>query len=417
MDIKLNKKKYWIPRKYWTLTSGVALFAFLLMYIGLSDISSTLKIKRSDTSVETVIKGNFDDYVSVDGQVVPIQIVQISPEEGGIVLEKVVEEGAGVRKGDVLVRLSNSNLELEILRAESELAEKQNMLRNTQISMEQDKLNNQKELMELSMEEAFKKRAYDTQKALWDEELNSKEDYLKAKEEYELVVKKNELVRKRLDNSLELRESQMEQMNDNLSSMARNVKMIRERREKLAVKSLIDGEVGFLDVVLGQSISPGQNIGVVNDLSDYKVQAKVDEHYIDRVQPGLKAKFKHGGKSYNLHLRKVYPEVREGRFKVDFNFSGDRPENIRKGQTYYADLQLGQSREAVLIPRGTFYSSTGGRWIYVLDADGDKAYRRNIRIGRQNPRYYEVIEGLSPGEKVIVSGYESYRDAKILKLK
>lgn len=417
MDIKLNKKKYWIPRKYWTLTSGVALFAFLLMYIGLSDISSTLKIKRSDTSVETVIKGNFDDYVSVDGQVVPIQIVQISPEEGGIVLEKVVEEGAGVRKGDVLVRLSNSNLELEILRAESELAEKQNMLRNTQISMEQDKLNNQKELMELSMEEAFKKRAYDTQKALWDEQLNSKEDYLKAKEEYELVVKKNELVRKRLDNSLELRESQMEQMNDNLSSMARNVKMIRERREKLAVKSLIDGEVGFLDVVLGQSITPGQNIGVVNDLSDYKVQAKVDEHYIDRVQPGLKAKFKHGGKSYNLHLRKVYPEVREGRFKVDFNFSGDRPENIRKGQTYYADLQLGQSREAVLIPRGTFYSSTGGRWIYVLDADGDKAYRRNIRIGRQNPRYYEVIEGLSPGEKVIVSGYESYRDAKILKLK
>lgn len=417
MDIKLNKKKYWIPRKYWTLTIGVALFAFLLMYIGLSDISSTLKIKRSDTSVETVIKGNFDDYVSVDGQVVPIQIVQISPEEGGIVLEKVVEEGAGVRKGDVLVRLSNSNLELEILRAESELAEKQNMLRNTQISMEQDKLNNQKELMELSMEEAFKKRAYDTQKALWDEQLNSKEDYLKAKEEYELVVKKNELIRKRLDNSLELRESQMEQMNDNLSSMARNVKMIRERREKLAVKSLIDGEVGFLDVVLGQSISPGQNIGVVNDLSDYKVQAKVDEHYIDRVQPGLKAKFKHGGKSYNLHLRKVYPEVREGRFKVDFNFSGDRPENIRKGQTYYADLQLGQSREAVLIPRGTFYSSTGGRWIYVLDADGDKAYRRNIRIGRQNPRYYEVIEGLSPGEKVIVSGYESYRDAKILKLK
>ena len=417
MDIKLNKKKYWIPRKYWTLTSGVALFAFLLMYIGLSDISSTLKIKRSDTSVETVIKGNFDDYVSVDGQVVPIQIVQISPEEGGIVLEKVVEEGAGVRKGDVLVRLSNSSLELEILRAESELAEKQNMLRNTQISMEQDKLNNQKELMELSMEEAFKKRAYDTQKALWDEQLNSKEDYLKAKEEYELVVKKNELVRKRLDNSLELRESQMEQMNDNLSSMARNVKMIRERREKLAVKSLIDGEVGFLDVVLGQSITPGQNIGVVNDLSDYKVQAKVDEHYIDRVQPGLKAKFKHGGKSYNLHLRKVYPEVREGRFKVDFNFSGDRPENIRKGQTYYADLQLGQSREAVLIPRGSFYSSTGGRWIYVLDADGDKAYRRNIRIGRQNPRYYEVIEGLSPGEKVIVSGYESYRDAKILKLK
>ena len=191
---------------------------------------------------------------------------------------------------------------------------------------------------------------------------------------------------------------------------------VRERKAKLDVRSTIDGEIGLLDVELGQSISPGQKVGVVNDLSDYKVEAQVDEHYIDRVHVGLQASFEQSGKTYRLRVRKVFPEVREGRFRIDFVFTDGRPKNIRTGQTYYVDLQLGESKKAIIIPKGTFYSVTGGKWIFVLDGEGRKAYRRKIRIGRQNPEYYEVLEGLEPGERVIVSGYEAYKDCETLVL-
>ena len=355
--------------------------------------------------------------MSVDGQVVPIQVVQVSPQEGGIVWERVVEEGAKVKKGDVLVRLSNTNLDLEILQAESELAEKQNMLRNTHITMEQDKLANQKEEVQLEQDVTTKRRAYEHQEKLYKERLVSREDYLKAKEEYELAYKSLALVKQKLKKDAQLRQSQVDQMGDNLAAMQKNVLLVRQRKERLEVKAQTDGEVGLLDVELGQSISAGQKIGVINDLSDYKVRAQVDEHYIDRVHQGLTATFSQGGKSYSLRVRKVYPEVKEGRFKIDFVFAGERPKNIRTGQTYYVDLQLGESKQAVLIPKGTFYSVTGGSWIFVLDKDGSKAYRRNIRIGRQNPQYYEVLEGLEPGEQVIVSGYEAYKDNEVLVIK
>lgn len=388
----------------------------VLAWLALSNYSSTLKVERRGLSISEVKQAKFDDYVNVDGRVVPIQVVQISPEEGGVVLEKVVDEGAHVHKGDIIVRLSNSNLDLEILNAESELAEKQNMLRNTQISMEQDRLNNRNEALQLEMDVETKLRAYRHQGALQKEQLNSREEYLKAKEAYELAVKKNGLIQQRLKKDGQLRRSQMEQMSDNLESMQRNVSLVRARKAKLDVRSSIDGEVGLLDVELGQSISPGQKIGVINDLSDYKVEAQVDEHYIDRVRAGLTASFEQSGRTYRLTVRKVYPEVRDGRFRIDFIFSGPRPQNIRTGQTYYLDLQLGEAKKAILIPKGTFYSVTGGTWIFVLDKNGHKAYRRNIRIGRQNPQYYEVLEGLEPGEQVIVSGYESYKDNEILVL-
>lgn len=416
MDIEIKQKQYLLPKKYWAWTVGGAIMLAVLAWLALSNYSSTLKVERRGLSISEVKQAKFDDYVNVDGRVVPIQVVQISPEEGGVVLEKVVDEGAHVHKGDIIVRLSNSNLDLEILNAESELAEKQNMLRNTQISMEQDRLNNRNEALQLEMDVETKLRAYRHQGALQKEQLNSREEYLKAKEAYELAVKKNGLIQQRLKKDGQLRRSQMEQMSDNLESMQRNVSLVRARKAKLDVRSSIDGEVGLLDVELGQSISPGQKIGVINDLSDYKVEAQVDEHYIDRVRAGLTASFEQSGRTYRLTVRKVYPEVRDGRFRIDFVFSGPRPQNIRTGQTYYLDLQLGEAKKAILIPKGTFYSVTGGTWIFVLDKNGHKAYRRNIRIGRQNPQYYEVLEGLEPGEQVIVSGYESYKDNEILVL-
>lgn len=416
MDIELKKKKYILPRKYWPWAGGGLLVIVILVWLATSNFSSTLRVDRRGLNIGTVENAQFDDYVSVDGSVVPIQVVQISPEEGGVVLEKTVEEGTHVKKGDVIVRLNNSNLDLEILNAESELAEKQNMLRSTQLSMEQDNLNNRNEALQLKMDVQTKRRAYKHQAALQKEELNSREEYLKAKEDYELAVQKEELIQQRLKKTNELNRSQVAQMTGDLASMRKNVELVRQRKAKLDVRSTIDGEIGLLDVELGQSISPGQKIGVINDLSDYKVEAQVDEHYIDRVHTGLQATFEQNGRKYRLRVRKVYPEVREGRFKIDFVFRGERPKNIRTGQTYYVDLQLGEAKKAVIIPKGTFYSVTGGSWIFVLDKDGRKAYRRKIRIGRQNPQYYEVLEGLEPGERVIVSGYESYKDNEILVL-
>ena len=417
MDIKIEKKKYAVPRKYWTWIAGGVVAVALLVWLGMGNFTATLKVDGKGLSIGDVKRDWFNDYVSVDGQVAPIQVVQISSEEGGIVMEKVLEEGAHVNKGDIIVKLSNSNLDLQILNAESELAEKQNMLRDTRISMEQNNLTNSNEELTLAQDVITKRRAYEHQTALHKEQLNSREEYLKAKEDYELAVKKHALVKQRISKDTQLRRSQMQQMGENLEAMQKNVTLVRQRKDNLNIRSTISGEIGLLDVELGQSIQAGQKIGVINDLSDYKVTAQVDEHYIDRVKAGLTATFEQGGKKYQLRVRKVYPEVRDGKFKIDFIFDGARPKNIRTGQTYYIDLQLGQSKQAVIIPKGTFYSVTGGQWIFVLDKDGKKAYRRKISIGRQNPQYYEVTEGLEPGERVIVSGYEAYKDNEQLIIK
>jgi HlyD family secretion protein len=415
MDIQLEKKKG-IRKKHLPYIVGGAFFVLLMGWIIFGDHSSTLKIDARGISIGEARADRFNDFVRVDGQVQPITIVQLSPEEGGIVQEKVVEEGAQVRRGDVIVRLSNSALDLQILSAEAELAEKQNFLRNTQVAMEQDRLNNQNEKLQLELETTRKQRTYRQQETLFGENLIAREEYLQAMEDYDLAIQKHALIMERLRQDSIYRSIQVDVMEDNLANMQRNVLLIRERKEHLNIRSQIDGELGLLDVVLGQNVSPGQRIGQINDLSDYKVEALIDEHYIDRVRTGLSATFERQGTGYGLSVRKVYPEVREGRFRTDFVFTGERPDNIRSGQTYYINLELGQPTESIIIPKGSFFQNTGGNWIFVLDAEGRRAYRRNIRIGRQNPQYYEVLEGLQAGEKVIVSSYESYKDNQVLVL-
>lgn len=415
MDIQLEKKKG-LQKKHIPYVAGGALFVILLGWIIFGDHASTLKVDGRGVSIGNVTREQFNDFVRVNGQVQPITVVQLSPEEGGIVQERVVEEGAQVKKGDIIVRLSNSNLDLQILTAEAELAEKQNFLRNTQVTMEQDKLTNQTEKLQYDMEMVRARRAYNQQSQLYKENLIAKEDYLKAKEDYELATQKHTLITKRLLQDSLSRSIQMEEMELSLANMRKNIQLVHERKENLNVRSQIDGELGLLDVVLGQNITPGQKIGQINDLSDYKIEAMIDEHYIDRVKPGLDATFERQGSNFGLTVRKVYPEVREGKFRADFVFTGERPDNIRSGQTYYINLELGQPTESIIIPRGTFFQSTGGSWIFVLDQDGKKAYRRSIKIGRQNPQYYEVTEGLEAGEKVIISSYESYKDNEVLVL-
>lgn len=415
MDRQIEKKSF-LRRYAWYIAAAAALAA-LLVWIVLGTTASTMTVDASDITISDVTRGKFDDYVRLNGQVLPIQVVQISPEEGGIVREKVVEEGTRVRKGDVILRLSNSNLDLQILNAEAELAEKQNLLRNTQVAMQQDRLNNRTEQATLDTDCDRKRRAYEQNARLYKERLISKEVYLQSREDYNLARRKQSLISQRLKQDSIYRHVQMAQMEDNLDNMRRNVLLVRDRKNKLEVRSAIDGELGLLDVELGQNIAAGQNIGQINDLSDFKVQAQIDEHYIDRVRPGLSASFSRDGKTYLLRVRKVYPEVRNGTFRTDFVFIGERPAQMRSGQTFYVELALGKSQQATLIPRGTFFQTTGGNWIFVLDKSGRKAYRRNISIARQNPQYYEVTDGLEPGERVITSGYEAFKDNEVLVIK
>lgn len=415
MDRQIEKKSF-LRRYAWYIAAAAALAA-LLVWIVLGTTANTMTVDASDITVSDVTRGKFDDYVRLNGQVLPIQVVQISPEEGGIVREKVVEEGTRVRKGDVILRLSNSNLDLQILNAEAELAEKQNLLRNTQVAMQQDRLNNRTEQATLDTDCDRKRRAYEQNARLYKERLISKEVYLQSREDYNLALRKQSLISQRLKQDSIYRHVQMAQMEDNLDNMRKNVLLVRDRKNKLEVRSAIDGELGLLDVELGQNIVAGQNIGQINDLSDFKVQAQIDEHYIDRVRPGLSASFSRDGKTYLLRVRKVYPEVRNGTFRTDFVFVGERPAQMRSGQTYYVELALGKSQQATLIPRGTFFQTTGGNWIFVLDKSGRKAYRRNISIARQNPQYYEVTDGLEPGERVITSGYEAFKDNEVLVIK
>lgn len=399
--------------KWWALGAFVILVVVLL----LTGRRSVLRVDGSTILTGTARQGEFNDYIRVSGQVQPMTTVQLSPTEGGNVQRIVVEEGSHVNEGDVIVVLGNENLDMQILNSEAELAEKENILRNTMISMEQQKLSVRQEKLSLQIEVRRARRAYEQNKALYEEKLIAKEEYLKASEDYELAKDKLELVTDRERQDSLYRSVQIAQMHESLENMRLNMNMIRRRKENLSVKAPISGELGLLDVELGQSVAAGAKIGQINNLDSYKIEAQIDEHYIDRVAPGLEATFERQNEKYSSVIRKVYPEVRDGKFKADFRFEGQQPENIRTGQTYYLNLQLGQSAEAILIPRGSFYQNTGGKWVYVLNADGTKATKRSVRIGRQNPQYYEVLEGLAPGDNVIISAYDSFGDKDELLLK
>lgn len=416
MDIKLEKKTGWravFSKKSLPYLFGV-LVVMLIVWLLLKENTTTLRVNMATVTVSSVEEGEFNDYVSLSGTVQPMTTMQLSPLESGVVERVVAEEGTMVKAGDVILEMSNKQLSMQILQSEADLAEKQNILRNTLISMEQERLSLRQEMLMLDLEVTRKQRVYEQNRELFDEQLVAREVFLQSKEDYELALSRRSLVRERQKQDSLYRTVQVAQLDENLRSMQLNMQLIRERVDNLKVKAPIDGELGMLNVVLGQTLSQGGAIGQINDLSAYKVTAMVDEHYIDRVVTGLTASFMRQDNIYDMLLRKVYPEVRDGKFRVDLTFGGELPDNIRTGQTYNLNLQLGQPVEAIYIPRGAFFQKTGGRWIYVVDETGKKAYRREIRIGRQNPRYYEILDGLAPGEKVITSSYDNFGDNEVL---
>ena len=416
MDIQLEKKKGLKLKHYGYIALGILLLFFGYKLIFASSMS-TFRTEKERLSISSVTDGKFDDYITINGNVAPIATIYMDAYEGGRVSEKLIEEGSMVKKGDIILKLENMALYEQILASESNLALKQNDLRSTKLTFDSRQVEGRKSLATAQYDVQRLKRAYEQNQELYEEELISKETYLKSKEDYELAQKQYEIVKLQTEQDDELRETSLKGLDTDLARMQKTLSMVYERLDHLNVRAPADGQLGFLDAEIGQNISQGQRIGQINVLTDFKIEADIDEHYIDRVKRDLSATLERNGNEFKLRLRKVYPEVRNGRFRVDLVFVDEKPETIRAGQSYNIRLQLGESNNALLLPKGGFFQSTGGQWVFVISPDGNEAIKRNVRLGKQNSRYYEVLEGLQPGEQVITSNYDSFGDAERIVLK
>jgi HlyD family secretion protein len=416
MDKPIVRKKGLRKKHIGYIAAGIIMIVLFYMAF-FTDRTSTFRVDSDKLIIETVIEDQFNDYITVPGTVEPISTVFLDAQEGGRVEEILIEEGSMVKKGDIILRLSNPDLYLNILDSEAQLAEKENFLRNTQIAMEQERIQIKRELVNLKYDIERKERNYKQNLILISDSLVSVEEFLRSKEDLDMALQSRDLFMERQKQDSIFRSVQVDNMINNLENMRRNLSLVRQRVENLNVRATVDGQLGLLVPEIGQSISRGFNMGQINVLTSYKVTAQIDEHYIDRVRTQLTATLDRQGNAFNLVVRRVYPEVRNGTFQIDMTFTDTIPDNIRTGQTYYTSLQLGQPKISVLVPIGGFFQETGGQWIYVLDPTESFAIKRNISIGRKNPKYYEVLDGLQPGEKVIISGYETFGKNEKLILK
>lgn len=407
MDKPIEKKKG-LRGKHIAWAAGAIAFVVLIYMAFIAERTSTYRVEKDKLIIETVTENVFNDYITVPGTVEPISTIFLDAQEGGRVEEILIEEGSMVSEGDIILKLSNPDLYLNILDSEAQLAEKENFLRNTQIAMEQDRLQIKRELLNLKYDIERKTRNYDQNRMLMKDSLISVEEFIRSKEDLDMAIQSEELFAERQKQDSVFRSVQVDNLKNNLENMRKNLALVRHRMENLNVRATVDGQLGLLVPEIGQSISRGANMGQINVLTSFKVTAQIDEHYIDRIRTGLTATLDRQGNAFNLTLRRVYPEVRNGTFKIDMVFTDTIPENIRTGQTYYTSLQLGQPKTAILVPIGGFFQETGGQWIYVVDQSESYATRRDIATGRKNPKYFEILEGLQPGEKVIISGYETF---------
>lgn len=408
MDTEI-KRKYPALGKYAPAVLIAAVLAGGVVWAVRRSGVSTVATSRDNLVIAEAEATEFNDYIRLSAKVETGVVVQVSALESGIVARKWVEEGEMVSEGDIILTLHNPNLRQQILDSESQLAEKQNMLRDTEIAMEKERLQVKQDMLAARMELNRKKREAEQQQALYSEQLTSREEFLKASEDYELARENYDLLCSRLRQDSLYRSVQVAMMKESLHNMQENFALVRSRADNLNIRATHSGQLGSLDAELGQNIPAGSRVGQINILDNYKLAASIDEHYIDRVAPGLRGTARRNDRELAVEVTKVYPEVADGRFRADLAIEGDGA--LRVGQSYPVDLTLSEPAEAVTVPRGPFFQTTGGKWIYVLDSDGKAASRREIKIGRQNPRYYEVTAGLAPGEKVVVSSYTNFDNA------
>jgi len=414
---KIIEKKKWTPKKILWIALGT-IFGILIIYnIFFGDHTSKFNVQKDRISIEEVQNDYFQDYITQTGTVQPISTIYLDAIEGGRVEELLIEEGIMVSKGDIILRLSNTNLHLDIMNREANLAEQMNNLRNTRLSMEQNKLSLKRQLLDLDYQVSIQKRSYENSIDLFDQNYISDKEFEETKERYDYLVKTRELVVENQAADSLFREIQVAQLENSVDQMQMNLEFVRMKLENLNVKAPVSGLLVSVNAEIGEAIGTGQRLGQIHVLDEFKVRLEIDEHYISRVNASLVGEFDFTGTTYGLQIKKIYPEVRNGRFGVDLVFIENVPERIRTGQTFRVKLELGESEMAMLVPRGGFYQSTGGQYIFVLDPTEKFAVKRDIRLGRMNPRYYEVLEGLEAGERVIISSYDNFGRAEKLIMK
>lgn len=400
----------------WYLLFG-ALMLTVLGVIIFGDKSSKYNVDVSRITIEEVKQDVFQDYITVQGTVEPITTIYLDAVEGGSVREILIEEGNMVQKGDVIIRLTNDNLLLEITNSEAQVVRAINELRTARLQMDQTRLNYKQQIIELHITVLQARRLYGNNKVLREQEHISREEFDQSREAYESSEELLSLILENYKNDSIYRSIQINSLEASVQSMERSMEIIHRRMDNLNIKATVDGELASLNPEIGEVVTYGTRVGTINILDSYKLRVDIDEHYIARIQRELTGECDFASTPYTGIITKIYPEVQNGRFAVDMVFTDEVPARIRIGQTSRIRLQLGESKEGVLLTKGGFYQTTGGQWVFVLDESEEFAVKRDISIGRQNPRYYEVLGGLEPGEKVIVSSYQNYADHDKLILK
>lgn len=403
-------KKTWTPKRIAWL-SGALIIVVLIIY-GLITASggSVLKIDSSRLTISEVRLGQFQEFIPTPAIVTPIKTFYLDAAQGGMVEQVFVEEGSYVKVGEPILRLDNTDLQLDIMFREAQLFEQINNLRNTRIAIEQQSLRLREQLVDIDYKIELTTRTYEQSRSLRDKNYISQEDFDRAKNDYDYWLKKRELTIESQKQDSVLREIQVSNLEASVERMQTNLAAVRAKLEQLTLKAPVEGQLTSLVAEVGESKLRGQRLGQIDDLGGFKLRAAVDEYYISRISSGQQGEVKIGDTTYALAITKVYPEVRNGRFEIDLEFQGDEPYGIRRGQTLQVRLALGDLGEALMLARGAFYNKTGGNWVYVVDGSGSQAVKRDIRIGRQNPQVYEILEGLQPGDSVVTSSYDNLGD-------
>jgi HlyD family secretion protein len=416
MDRILEKKK-WPPKKILMFSFTGLLVIFIFYSIFFSDKSSKLNVQTERITISTVEKKAFQEFIPVIGTVIPIQTIYLDAIEGGRVEQIFNEAGSLVNLDDKILKLGNTNLLLDIMYREAELFAQSNNLRNTRLAMEQQRLSLRAQIIELNYQLTNTKRAYQRAVELHQKGLVSEEEYEKLKNEYDYLVQKTGITLESHKQDSLFRDTQIHQLEASLSRMQANLEIVKTNLDNLIIKAPITGQLTSLNAEIGESKSRGQRLGQIDVLEGFKVRVGIDEHYIARIDLKQGGEFTFNNQDYRLFIKKIYPEVREGKFEVDMLFEEKAPDGIRRGQTVHVRLELGNLTEATLLSRGGFYQKTGGQWVFVVDESGSYATKRQISIGRQNPEFFEVLSGLEPGEKVITSSYDNFGDVDKLVLK
>jgi HlyD family secretion protein len=408
MDRKLEKRR-WTPKTVFAAIAAVVVVV-VAVWVLVRPNASTLRVDPQRVVAATVSRAPFQEFIPVSGSVVPINNLFLDAVEGGRVEEIYLEAGTFVEQGDKILRLTNTNLLLDIMWREAELFQQSNNLRNTRLMMEQFRLDLSKELAATENRLRQQKRTYERYLELAKDELIPTHDVELARDEYEYLVQRRELTIESQSKELELRQAQLDALESSLERMRGNLDVVRTKQENLTIRAPASGHLTSLNAEVGQLKASGERLGQIDILEGFKIRATVDEHYITRIETGRPGEFDLGGVRFQVVVQKIYPEVTEGRFEVDLAFQGESPEGIRRGQRLRVRMELGEVSEALVLPRGSFFQAMGGNWAYVLDRGGQTATRRAIQLGRQNPEAFEVIEGLQAGDRVITSSYEGFGD-------